>query len=143
MAPNATGVAALSDRNSKEKIVTVDGRDVLDKLANMQVATWQYKGVENPVRHMGPMAQDFYAAYGLGDDEKRLSTIDTDGVALAAIQGLYDIVKEKDARIEALTKADKQKQNELAELKSRLLALETRFGSVANTSIVVSSLERE
>ena len=113
LGPGATAWSALSDRNSKEKVVTVDGRDVLDKLANMQVATWQYKGVDRPVRHMGPMAQDFYSAYGLGEDEKRLSTIDTDGVALAAIQGLYDVVKEKEA--------------EIAELRSRLLNLESRL----------------
>ena len=48
---------------------------------------------------MGPMAQDFSAAFGLGLDDKHINTVDADGVALAAIQGLYTLVKEKDAEI--------------------------------------------
>ena len=48
------------------------------------------------------MAQDFAAAYGLGPDDKTINPLDANGVALAAIQGLYDLVKEKDAEIEAL-----------------------------------------
>ncbi len=111
--PGATAWVAISDRNSKEKVVKVDSREVLEKLTGIEIATWQYKGVETPVRHMGPMAQDFYTAYRLGADDKGISTLDTDGVALAAIQGLYDVVKEKEARI--------------AELESRLLALEDRL----------------
>jgi hypothetical protein len=48
------------------------------------------------------MAQDFYAAFGLGEDDKHINTVDPDGVALAAIQGLYELVQEKDAKISAL-----------------------------------------
>ena len=84
----------VSDRNMKKDIVKVDSRDVLDKLSRMEIATWQYKDVEHNNRHMGPMAQDFYSAYQLGFDDKGISTVDADGVALAAIQGLYDVVKE-------------------------------------------------
>jgi hypothetical protein len=51
---------------------------------------------------MGPVAQDFYAAFGLGEDEGHISTIDADGVALAAIQGLYALVQEQEAQIEDL-----------------------------------------
>jgi hypothetical protein len=51
---------------------------------------------------MGPTAQDFYAAFGLEEDERHISTIDADGVALAAIQGLREQVQEQAARIQAL-----------------------------------------
>ena len=50
---------------------------------------------------MGPMAQDFYAAFGLGADDRHIVTVDADGVALAAIQGLRDMLREKDAEIVA------------------------------------------
>jgi hypothetical protein len=51
---------------------------------------------------MGPVAQDFHAAFGLGSDDKGISTVDADGVALAAIQALNRKVEEKDARIREL-----------------------------------------
>jgi len=55
-------------------------------------------------RHIGPMAQDFQAAFGVGADDKHIATVDADGVALAAIQGLNEILKEKESRIAALEK---------------------------------------
>jgi hypothetical protein len=69
------------------------------------------------MKHIGPMAQDFYGAFGLGDDEKYISTLDADGVALAGVQALYELAKQQQAQIEAL-----QRQN--AELNARLEALE-------------------
>jgi hypothetical protein len=48
------------------------------------------------------MAQDFYAAFGVGEDDRHISTVDADGVALAAIQGLYQLMQEQNAQIVAL-----------------------------------------
>ena len=48
---------------------------------------------------MGPMAQDFRAAFGLGEDDKHIATVDADGVALAGVQALYRMVQERDERI--------------------------------------------
>jgi hypothetical protein len=79
---------SVSDRNQKEEIVPVDSRDVLARVAAMPVSTWRYKSEVSRARHMGPMAQDFHAAFALGDSDKSITTIDADGVALAAIQGL-------------------------------------------------------
>ncbi len=93
----------ISDRNAKENFERVDVKDVLERLAAIPVETWNYKTQDASVRHMGPMAQDFSAAFGLGPDKKRISTLDADGVALAAIQGLHAIVKERNAEIAALT----------------------------------------
>ena len=53
-------------------------------------------------RHRGPTAQDFRAAFGLGEDDTTISTVDAQGVALAAVQGLFAVVQEKDGRIAVL-----------------------------------------
>lgn len=94
--------ATLSDRAAKENVQPVDTRAVLEKLCAVPLATWNYRSQDQAVRHLGPMAQDFQAAFGLGDDDKRIATVDADGVALAAIQGLNGILKEKQAEIESL-----------------------------------------
>jgi hypothetical protein len=63
---------------------------------------WSYKAQDPSVRHIGPMAQDFHTAFGVGEDDRRISSVDADGVALAAIQGLHSMVQEKEKEIEAL-----------------------------------------
>jgi hypothetical protein len=78
-----------SDRALKHDFRSLDKQSVLDKVARMPIPSWSYKAEKPSVRHLGPMAQDFYAAFGLGLDDKHISTIDEGGVALAAIQGLY------------------------------------------------------
>jgi len=55
----------LSDRETKENVTPVDPAEVLDKVARIPVSTWQYKAEPGNVRHMGPMAQDVRAAFGL------------------------------------------------------------------------------
>ena len=61
---------------------------MLAKVAALPIYTWRYKTETSGALHMGPVAQDFSAAFGLGDSDKRITTVDADGVALAAIQGL-------------------------------------------------------
>jgi hypothetical protein len=63
------------------------------------VSTWNYTAQDGSIRHMGPMAQDFRAAFGLGEDDTTISVVDEQGVALAAIQGLYGVVQRRSARI--------------------------------------------
>jgi len=87
-----------SDKNMKENLVAVDGQEILDKLAGLSISTWIHKN-EPAVRHIGPMAQDFYGAFGIGGDDKAISTVDADGVSLAAIQGLYQLVKQENAEL--------------------------------------------
>ena len=101
----------------KRNIRPVDGKDILSKLAHIPISRWSYKAQDPQIEHIGPMAQDFYSAFGLGEDDKHISTIDPDGVALAAIQGLYEMVQEKDAQIAA-------QQQQIVTLESRLAALE-------------------
>src|SRR6185295_2058477 len=83
----ATAFNPSSDRNLKENFAPVSPRDVLDKVAAMPISRWNFIG-DARTAHFGPMAQDFHAAFGLGTDERHIATVDADGVALAAIQGL-------------------------------------------------------
>jgi hypothetical protein len=106
-----------SDRDAKANVTPVNEGEVLTRLGEIPITTWNYKSQDPSIRHIGPMAQDFYAAFGVGEDDRHISTLDADGVALAAIQGLYQLVQEQEAQIAAL-----QQQN--ADLEARLAALE-------------------
>ena len=66
------------------------------------MSTWSYDGEQT--RHMGPMAQDFHGAFGLGNTERAYDPIDAHGVAFAGIQGLYEMVQEQNARLDKLEK---------------------------------------
>ncbi len=92
--------ASSSDRNAKDDINAVDPAEVLAKVSELPIATWRYKG--DDATHVGPMAQDFFAAFGLGADDKHIAPTDMAGLSLAAIQALQAEVAEKDARIRAL-----------------------------------------
>jgi trimeric autotransporter adhesin len=80
--------SALSDRNRKEHFVGVDGEDILWRLRSVPVTTWNYTTQDGTIRHMGAMAQDFYAAFGLGESNLMISTVDIDGVNMAAVQAV-------------------------------------------------------
>jgi len=102
-----------SDRNAKEHFKPVDALAVLEKVTALPISEWNYKVAEG-IRHVGPMAQDFQAAFNLGEDDKHIATVDADGVALAAIQGLN--LK--------LTEELERRDVENTELKQRLEKLE-------------------
>jgi len=109
--------SSVSDRNAKQNFAPVDGAGLLARLASIPVLTWNYKAQDASIRHLGPMAQDFYAAFQVGEDDKHIATVDADGVALAAIQALYQRSVEKDRKIQQLTQ-------EVDELRARLTRLE-------------------
>jgi len=88
LAPGSGTWASASDRNLKTDVGRIDDAAVLDKVATLPIERWSYKS-ERGVRHVGPMAQDFYAAFGVGEDDKHITSIDEDGVALAAIKALH------------------------------------------------------
>jgi hypothetical protein len=99
-----------SDRDAKANFTPVNEQEVLSRLAGIPITVWNYQSQDPSIHHIGPIAQDFYAAFGVGEDDTHISTLDADGVALAAIQGLYQLVQEQEARI--------------ADLEARLVALE-------------------
>lgn len=106
----------VSDRNKKRDFEPVDGREVLEKLAAIPITTWQYDGEVSGARHMGPMAQDLFAAYGLGDDDRHVTSIDEDGIAMASIQGLYTEMTETDETMRALTDREAAAEAEAASI---------------------------
>ncbi len=128
--------SSVSDRAAKENFAPVDGREVLDRLASIPIQTWNYKSQDAAIRHIGPVAQDFYAAFGVGEDDKHISTIDADGVALAAIQGLDSLSKEQAARIDELEAENALLRQRLNSLEARMAALEGHSGD-ATASIGV------
>lgn len=91
---------SASDRNLKENFKPVDARAVLDKVAALPLSEWNYKE-DTGSRHLGPMAQDFYVAFGVGPDDKHITTVDEGGVALAAIQGLNQKLETENAALKA------------------------------------------
>ena len=113
----ALSLNPTSDRNAKENITPVSPREVLEKVAAMPISEWNFKTAPGEP-HLGPMAQDFHAAFGLGPDDKHSATVDESGVALAAIQGLNRKLEEQGA-------AMKSKDVRIAELEQRLSAIET------------------
>lgn len=93
---NLTLAGVLTEASSmhlKENRKAVNSAEVLEKLRSLPVETWNYRTDDDGVRHMGPMAQTFYAAFGLGVDDEHLAPLDANGVALASIQALLDRVE--------------------------------------------------
>jgi hypothetical protein len=78
----------ISDRNVKVNFGTVNPVDMLERVRALPITTWNYRTDDASVRHIGPMAQDFTAAFGVGSDDRTIHPMDGQGVALAAIQGL-------------------------------------------------------
>jgi hypothetical protein len=113
--PGDTSWSSISDRNAKKNFVPVSGEAILAKLAAIPISKWNYKWeADTNTPHIGPMAQDFKAAFFPGRDDKKISTLEFDGVELAAIQGLNQKLEDRSEKLEA----------ENAELKARLEKLE-------------------
>jgi hypothetical protein len=109
----------VSDRNKKENFTNVDAAEILRKVAALEITTWNYKTEPDSVRHMGPMAQDFKAAFELGNTDKAIFTVDADGVSLAAIQALHGEMKALQADNERLAKDLARLESELGRLKKQ------------------------
>lgn len=94
-----------SDVNRKHRFEQISNEEILEKLRKLPVTRWSYKTEAENIRHIGPMAQDFYAAFGLGSDNRGIGTVDADGVALAGIKALEERTRNLAAELENL-KAD-------------------------------------
>jgi hypothetical protein len=111
----------LSDRDVKENFRPIDPRAILEAVVALPVTEWNLMSQSPEIRHLGPMAQDFKAAFGLGVDDRHISTSDAVGVVLAAIQGLHQNVESGKLRTESRIE---KLEAENAELKARLQKLE-------------------
>jgi hypothetical protein len=144
-----------SDRNLKDSIVPIDSRSVLERVAHLPITQWKMKAEPAGPKHIGPMAQDFYAAFGLGDSDRYIALGDGQGVALVAIQALYQLVQEKDGQIRTLRQqlqvtnaTDGQLKRQLQELhhaqSRKITSLEERLtrleaqGRVARSSPITT-----
>lgn len=94
--------SSLSDSTTKRRFGRVNTRDILDKVTELPIERWSYKTQDENIQHVGPMAQDFYALFSLGEDNKTISMLDPSGVALAAIQELANQNRELRASIDKL-----------------------------------------
>ena len=122
-----------SSRKLKTGFEAVDSAEILQKVSELPVTSWRYRDDDADSKHIGPVAEDFQRLFGVGDGET-LSTVDIDGVVLAAIQGLRGEVEEKERRIAELTdrlEAERKENDaQIEDLNERLAAIEARFASV-------------
>jgi hypothetical protein len=118
--PGTPSWQCTSDRNAKENFMPVDSMDVLARVVAMPISTWNFKGADPALRAIGPTAQDFYAAFHLGNDDKSIATSNLAGVALAAIQGLYQTMRRKDEQIAAQGQAIARLTGEVAAMRAEL-----------------------
>jgi hypothetical protein len=110
-----------SDRNLKENFMDLEGDAVLAKLAALPVTEWSFKG--DPVRHIGPTAQDFKAAFNLGADDTHIASLDVASVAVVGVKELHKMIEVREAEIA-------ERDARIAELESRLAALEVWLAQV-------------
>jgi hypothetical protein len=110
-------IMVTSYRASKENFTAVDSQEVLLQLSELPVTTWNYRKESREIRHMGPVSEDFHAAFGLGEDDKHISPNDLAGVNTAAIQGLV----QENAELKAELAAMKQELDEIRVLLSRII----------------------
>ncbi len=117
----------LSSREQKHNITAMSSQTVLNKVLALPIREWSYKDSIDNIRHIGPMAEDFYQAFGLGESETGIATLDTSGVALAAIQGLNEKLTEQDkalavknSEISALQTAKEKQDSDILNLNQQL-----------------------
>jgi Chaperone of endosialidase len=130
----ATSFVTTSDKNAKTNFRPIDRKEILARVSELPITSWDFKTDLNK-RHMGPMAQDFHAAFGLdGNDDTHINLVDVAGVSLAAIQELNAQMKLKDEQIAEL-------KGQLAEMKSlaekvsaRMTVLEQQRGGAVQTA---------
>ena len=118
--PGDTSWSTLSDRNAKKNFAPVDEDAVLDKLAHIPIQQWNYQWErDGDTANIGPMAQDFKAAFYPGRDDRSISTLEFDGVELAAIQGLNQKLRAQAGQL-------KDKDTEIKNLKDQSDVLQKR-----------------
>lgn len=122
LTPGSGSWASCSDRNMKENFAAIDGDAILDALIDLPVSAWNYRSEPDGVRHIGPMAQDFYRAFGLGADERHITAIDAEGVALTAIKELHRRMADELAA----------KDRELADLRAELMKMQAALNRLAS-----------
>jgi len=124
---NGTFVSS-SDRAQKEGFEAVNTHEILERVAALPITQWHYRA-DSGTRHIGPMAQDFQAAFSVGSDNKHIAMVDADGVALAAIQGLNAKVDDQSREAKA---ADRDKEQRIRQLEAEVAELRSLVRQLAS-----------
>ncbi|HEY0151891.1 MAG TPA: tail fiber domain-containing protein [Longimicrobium sp.] len=120
--PAGSGVfSCSSSRLLKERFEGVDSNDILSRIRGVPVNRWSYTAEGTQVRHIGPFAEDFHAAFGVGVDNRSIGLLDIAGVNFAGVKALDERTTRQAAEIEALRARN-------AELEARLARLEALIG---------------
>lgn len=128
--PGGAAWVSLSDSTAKHSIRPVDGMEVLQKLEQLNIHRWKYKSQGDGADHIGPMAQDFYRLFQVGEDDRHISTLDPDGIALAAAKELFALSQTQKAELETLRSQLAQQSDEVGALKAQLAGLEAAVQAV-------------
>jgi trimeric autotransporter adhesin len=135
-ASNGNSWACSSDRNLKENVKPVDVAGVLRRVAELPLYQWNARGTDPNVKHLGPTAQDFMAAFGLGSSDKMIGMQDADGVALAAIQGLNRRLEEQRQSLDV-------QQQRIVELEDRVSQLDALRSEIAVLKQALTALQKD
>ena len=111
-------VNGASDRNIKENFEPVSSQEILEKVASIPVSKWNYIG--NDVTHIGPMAQDVWAQFQVGQGDTTISMVDADGIAMASIQALYQNQTAREAQLKELEKENEALSGRVERLEALL-----------------------
>jgi hypothetical protein len=101
LGPGSGGWQSVSDVNRKHAFRPLDGEQVLHRIAALQIQEWSYRSQDLSSRHVGPTAQDFRAAFGLGEDSVTINTVDIDGINLLGVQALERRTADQAAELRA------------------------------------------
>jgi hypothetical protein len=121
--------SSVSDRNRKENFLGVDGEDLLARLQRVPVSTWNYKSQAKTIRHLGPMAQDLHAAFGLGESDLLINSVDIDGVNLAAAKAVADRTDSLRVKVRDLSTENDVLRSRVSELEQRIRRIEAALGA--------------
>jgi trimeric autotransporter adhesin len=101
----------------------VEGEDLLVRVRALPITSWRYAAEPGDVRHLGPFAEDFHQAFGLGSDDTSIGLLDIAGVSLAGVKALEERTQEIAARRERADALEKEN----VDLRVRLARLESDF----------------
>ncbi len=130
----SAGWSMTSTRSAKTNFEPIDSADVLEGVEDMEVQTWEYRDEEGDgkgVTHIGPTAEGFHDVVDVGDSDEHINSVNADGLAFAAIQGLADRLKERDERIAELEADSEDLSAENDRLRERVEDLETDRDALA------------
>ena len=138
-------VVHASSRTLKENFKPVDAQEALDKVNALEISQWNYIKTDDKVKHIGPIAEEFYEAFKLGETRKGISSVDSAGVALLAIQALSQQLAEKDAQIDALNDRLVSVEQVKQDKEAHIVALDERVNEleqVVMTTLVALKMQQ-